>query len=91
LANKGTLFLDEIGNLSADLQIKLLSVIQSRSLTKIGSSKVVQLDVRIICATNAPIYDMVKSGTFRQDLFYRIKTIEIKLPPCAREERIFHY
>ena len=86
LANKGTLFLDEIGNLSADLQVKLLSVIQSRSLTKIGSSKVVQLDVRIICATNAPIYDMVKNGTFRQDLFYRIKTIEIKLPPL-RERR----
>lgn len=86
LANKGTLFLDEIGNLSADLQIKLLSVIQSRSLTKIGSSKVVQLDVRIICATNAPIYDMVKNGTFRQDLFYRVKTIEIKLPPL-RERR----
>jgi len=86
LANKGTLFLDEIGNLSADLQIKLLSVIQSRSLTKIGSSKLVQLDVRIICATNAPIYDMVKNGTFRQDLFYRIKTIEIKLPPL-RERR----
>jgi two-component system response regulator HydG len=86
LANKGTLFLDEIGNLSADLQVKLLSVIQSRSLTKIGSSKVVQLDVRIICATNAPIYEMVKSGTFRQDLFYRIKTIEIKLPPL-RERR----
>ena len=86
LANKGTLFLDEIGNLSADLQVKLLSVIQSRSLTKIGSSKVVQLDVRIICATNAPIYEMVKNGTFRQDLFYRIKTIEIKLPPL-RERR----
>ncbi len=86
MANKGTLFLDEIGNLSADLQIKLFSVIQSRSLTKIGSSKVVQLDVRIICATNAPIYDMVKNGTFRQDLFYRIKTIEIKLPPL-RERR----
>ncbi|HEX6891576.1 MAG TPA: sigma-54 dependent transcriptional regulator [Chryseolinea sp.] len=86
LANKGTLFLDEIGNLSAELQIKLLSVIQSRSLTKIGSSKVVQLDVRIICATNAPIYEMVKNGTFRQDLFYRVKTIEIKLPPL-RERR----
>jgi two-component system response regulator HydG len=86
LANKGTLFLDEIGNLSADLQVKLLSVIQSRSLTKIGSSRVVQLDVRIICATNAPIYEMVKNGTFRQDLFYRVKTIEIKLPPL-RERR----
>src|SRR5688572_26365204 len=86
LANKGTLFLDEIGNLSAELQVKLLSVIQSRSLTKVGSSKVVQLDVRIICATNAPIYDMVKSGTFRQDLFYRIKTIEIKLPPLRERK-----
>jgi DNA-binding NtrC family response regulator len=89
LANKGTLFLDEIGNLSAELQVKLLSVIQSRSVTKIGSSKTIQLDVRIICATNAPIYDMVKNGTFRQDLFYRIKTVEITLPPLRdRKEDI---
>ncbi len=81
LANKGTLFLDEIGNLAPDLQIKLLSVLQSKSITKVGSNKIVDLDVRVICATNAPIYDLVKSGSFRQDLFYRIKTIEISLPP----------
>lgn len=86
LANKGTLFLDEIGNLSPDLQIKLLSVLQTRTLSKVGSSKLIQLDVRIICATNSPIYDLVKSGTFRQDLFYRIKTVEIKLPPLRERK-----
>ena len=86
LANRGTLFLDEIGNLSADLQVKLLSVLQSRMVSKVGSSKPVQLDVRIICATNSPIYDMVKTGAFRQDLFYRIKTVEIKLPPLRERK-----
>lgn len=81
LANKGTLFLDEIGNLPLDLQVKLLSVLQTKVVTKIGSNKPIEVDVRIICATNAPIYDLVASGNFRQDLFYRIKTIEINLPP----------
>lgn len=86
LANKGTLFLDEIGNLSPDLQVKLLSVLQSRTVSKVGSNKLVQLDVRIICATNAPIYDQVTAGSFRQDLFYRIKTVEIKLPPLRERK-----
>ena len=86
LANKGTLFLDEIGNLSAELQVKILSVLQSRAVSKVGSNKLVNLDVRIICATNAPVYDLVRSGALRQDLFYRIKTVEIKLPPL-RERR----
>jgi len=86
LANKGTLFLDEIGNLSPELQVKLLSVMQSRKVSKVGSNKLIDLDVRIICATNSPIYEAVKSGAFRQDLFYRIKTVEIKLPPL-RERR----
>lgn len=86
LANKGTLFLDEIGNLSPDLQVKLLSVLQTRTLSRVGSSKLVQLDVRIICATNSPIYDLVRNGTFRQDLFYRIKTVEIKLPPLRERK-----
>ncbi len=86
LANKGTLFLDEVGNLSPDLQVKLLSVLQTRTLSRVGSSKLVQLDVRIICATNSPIYDMVRSGTFRQDLFYRMKTVEIKLPPLRERK-----
>ncbi|HTE33456.1 MAG TPA: sigma-54 dependent transcriptional regulator [Chryseolinea sp.] len=86
LANKGTLFLDEVGNLSQELQVKLLSILQSRAVTKVGSNKVVNLDVRIICATNAPIDELVRKGAFRQDLFYRIKTVEIKLPPL-RERR----
>jgi len=95
LANNGTLFLDEIGNLSADLQIKLLSALQSKAVTRVGSNKVIELDVRVICATNAPIYELVKKGSFRQDLFYRIKTIEINLPPL-RERRedipdLFHH
>ncbi len=80
LANRGTLFLDEIGNLAPDLQMKLLSVIQTRSVCKVGSNKSVNLDLRIICATNAPIYDLVAAGKFRHDLFYRIKTVENKLP-----------
>lgn len=86
LANRGTLFLDEIGNLSPELQVKLLSVLQSRKVSKVGSNKLIDLDVRIICATNSPIYEAVRNGTFRQDLFYRIKTVEIKLPPL-RERR----
>lgn len=91
LANKGTLFLDEIGNLPADLQIKLLSALQSKTITRVGSNKIIDLDVRVICATNAPIYDLVKRGSFRQDLFYRIKTIEINLPPLReRKEDIPH-
>jgi two-component system, NtrC family, response regulator HydG len=86
LANKGTLFLDEIGNLSLDLQVKLLSALQTRTITRLGSNKIIELDVRVICATNAPIYDLVKTGAFRQDLFYRIKIIEVHLPPL-RERR----
>lgn len=86
LANRGTLFLDEIGNLSSELQVKLLSVLQSRKVSKVGSNKLIDLDVRIICATNSPIYDSVNSGAFRQDLFYRIKTVEIKLPPLRERK-----
>ena len=89
LANRGTLFLDEIGNLAIDLQMKLLSVIQTRSVSKVGSNKTINLDLRIICATNAPVNELVATGKFRHDLFYRIKTVEIKLPPLrARKEDI---
>lgn len=89
LANKGTLFLDEIANLSLDLQVKLLSVLQTRTVTKIGSNKIIDLDVRIICATNAPANELVKREVLRQDLFYRINTVEIHLPPLRdRKEDI---
>ena len=89
LANSGTLFLDEIGNLSMSLQSKLLSALQSRQVTRVGSNQVVSVDIRLICATNMPLYDMVKDGTFRQDLLYRINTVEIRVPPlCERVEDI---
>ena len=80
IANKGSLFLDEIGNLSLPLQSKLLTAIQRREVTRIGSNKSMPIDIRLICATNMPIYDMVGENTFRQDLLYRINTVEIQLP-----------
>lgn len=80
LADKGTIFLDEIGNLSFNLQSKLLTVIQNRKVTRVGSSKEIPIDVRIVCATNMPLKDMIEEGHFRQDLFYRINTFEINIP-----------
>lgn len=85
-ANKGTIFLDEIGNLSHPLQSKLLTVLQSRKVTRLGSNKETPIDVRLVCATNMPLYQMVSEGKFRQDLLYRINTVEIKLP--SLRERI---
>jgi DNA-binding NtrC family response regulator len=80
LANNGTLFLDEIGNLSMPLQAKLLTVLQNRKVSRVGSNKDMAVDLRLICATNMPLYDMVKENRFRQDLLYRINTIEIQIP-----------
>jgi DNA-binding NtrC family response regulator len=80
-AHKGTLFLDEIGNLSLPLQAKLLSVLQERTLTPIGSNKSIPVDIRLICATNRDLNDMVEKGEFRPDLLYRINTIQIEAPP----------
>lgn len=81
IASGGSLFLDEIGNLSLPLQAKLLSVLQSRTVTRVGSNKSKEIDIRLICATNMPIYDMVKENKFRQDLLYRVNTIEVEIPP----------
>ncbi|MBS1507947.1 MAG: sigma-54-dependent Fis family transcriptional regulator [Bacteroidetes bacterium] len=89
LANRGTLFLDEIGNLSMSLQSKLLSALQSRQITRVGSNNPVEVDIRLICATNMPLHEMVKEGKFRQDLLYRINTVEINIPPlCERIDDI---
>jgi len=88
-ANNGTLFLDEIGNLPLHLQPKLLSVLENRVVTPIGSNKEVPVDVRLICATNQNLDQMVASGTFREDLLYRINTIHIEIPPLhERKEDI---
>jgi DNA-binding NtrC family response regulator len=81
IAHKGTLFLDEIGNLSFHLQAKLLAALESRQITRVGSNKPVHVDIRLICATNKNIESMVSDGLFREDLLYRINTIQIELPP----------
>lgn len=81
IANNGTLFLDEIGNLNMPLQSKLLTALQKREVTRIGSNQSLPIDIRLICATNMPIYEMVGDNTFRQDLLYRVNTVEIQLPP----------
>ena len=86
VASGGTLFLDEIGNLPYHLQSKLLSVIQSRTVTRVGSNTPVPVDIRLICATNRNLPEMVASGSFREDLFYRINLITVKLP-SLRERR----
>jgi transcriptional regulator with PAS, ATPase and Fis domain len=80
LASGGTLFLDEIGNLSMAMQAKLLSVLETRKVTRLGSNKPREIDIRLICATNMPIYDMLARNEFRQDLLYRMNTVEINLP-----------
>jgi DNA-binding NtrC family response regulator len=80
-ASGGTLFLDEIGNLSLPLQAKLLTALQNQQVTRLGSNKPRSVDIRLICATNTPIYEMVARKEFRQDLLYRINTVEIHLPP----------
>ncbi len=85
-ANGGTLFLDEIANLSYPLQAKLLSVLQSKKVVKVGSNTPIDVDVRLICATNRDLFQMVADGQFREDLFYRINTIQSHLP--ALRERI---
>ncbi|GAB5523188.1 MAG: sigma-54 dependent transcriptional regulator [Roseivirga sp.] len=86
LASGGTLFLDEIGNLSLPLQAKLLTVLQQRTVRRVGSGKEKPIDIRLVCATNMPLYDMVQEGTFRQDLLYRINTVEVKMPALAERK-----
>jgi DNA-binding NtrC family response regulator len=81
IASEGSLFLDEIGNLPLTLQSKLLRVVETRSITRVGSNKAIDVDVRLICATNLPIQDMVAQKEFRQDLLYRINTVELQIPP----------
>ena len=81
IADKGSLFLDEIGNLSFHLQSKLLAAIQNRQIARVGSNQTVPVDIRLICATNKNLESMVGEGLFREDLLYRINTIQIEVPP----------
>jgi DNA-binding NtrC family response regulator len=81
IASGGTLFLDEIGNLPLDLQAKILTALQSRQVTRVGSNTPRDVDIRLICATNMSLTEMAERGRFRQDLLYRINTVNINLPP----------
>jgi DNA-binding NtrC family response regulator len=87
LADKGSLFLDEIANLPLSLQPKLLAALQNREITRVGSNKPVSFDIRLICATNRNLNEMVDNGIFREDLLYRINTIQIEVPPLRSREK----
>ena len=80
-AHKGTLFLDEVGTMSAALQMKLLRALQEREFERVGDSQTIKVDVRVIAATNSDLAGMVRAGSFREDLYYRLNVIPIKLPP----------
>ncbi len=86
IANGGSIFLDEIGDMSVNLQVKLLRVLQERSFERIGGSKTITVDLRIIAATNRSLEDLVKQGKFREDLYYRLNVVPIHIPPL-RERR----
>ncbi len=84
MANEGTLFLDEIGNISLHQQAKLLSVLQNRQISRIGSNEIIPIDIRLICATNASLAELGNENRFRKDLIYRINTVEIMMPPLRK-------
>jgi two-component system response regulator HydG len=84
MANGGTLFLDEIGNISLHQQAKLLSVLQNRQISRIGSNEIIPIDIRLICATNVSLSELANENRFRKDLIYRINTVEIIMPPLRK-------
>lgn len=89
IANGGTIFLDEIGDMPIEQQISLLRVIQERAVQRVGGEKLIPVDVRIICATNKNLYQEIVSGSFRQDLYYRLNVITLEIPPLrSRKEDI---
>ena len=85
-ANGGTLFLDEIGNISLQQQAKLLTVLQNRQVTRIGSNQAIPIDIRLICATNLPLQELANESKFRKDLIYRINTVEMIVPPLRKRK-----
>ncbi|MGN6212762.1 sigma-54-dependent transcriptional regulator [Parafilimonas sp.] len=85
-ANGGTLFLDEIGNITLQQQAKLLTVIQNRQVTRLGTNQPIPVDIRLVCATNVPLQELANENRFRKDLIYRINTVEITLPPLRQRK-----
>ena len=86
LANKGTIFLDEIGDLPMSLQAKLLRAVQEREIEPIGSESKIKLDIRIISATNRNLEQQIAEGKFREDLYYRLNVVEVKIPPLRERK-----
>nr|WP_315629476.1 sigma 54-interacting transcriptional regulator [Clostridium perfringens] len=86
LANKGVIFLDEIGDMPLYLQVKLLRVLQERTIVKIGSNQLIKLDIRVVAATNKDLRKLVEEGKFREDLYYRLNVIPIEVPPLRKRE-----
>ncbi len=86
IANKGTLFLDEIGEISHNIQVKLLRVIQEKEFERVGGNKTIKTDFRLICATNKNLLEEIKKGNFREDLYYRLNVIPIKVPPLRERK-----
>lgn len=85
-AERGTLFLDEIGEINNNTQVKLLRAIENKSIERIGSNKEIEIDLRLICATNKNLYQEISDGKFREDLFYRINTITMEMPPLRERK-----
>ena len=86
MAHTGTIFLDEIGDLPIDIQSRLLRVLQEREIMRIGDDKILPIDIRLICATNKDLKDLIKKGLFRQDLYYRINVLRLVLPPLRERK-----
>jgi len=95
LANQGTLFLDEIGDISPKIQSRLLRVLQEKEVLKVGGTKNIPVDVRVVAATNKNLFEMVKKGQFREDLYYRLKKLSVKIPPLRERSEdilpLFHH
>ena len=86
-ANGGTVFLDEIGDMPMPLQAKMLRFLQERVIERIGGRKIIEVDVRIICATHRNLDELIKEGSFREDLYFRISEIVIEIPPLRQRDR----
>lgn len=89
IAHGGTLLLDEIGELPLSLQVKLLRVLQEKEFIKVGGVKTINVDVRIIAATNQDLKRMVEDGRFREDLYYRLNIVPVTVPPLGKDLRIY--